>query len=48
MFLGGGKMVNEEVAFLWVLIGEEGIDFGNTGNPANQIQVDATHESCVA
>ena len=34
VIVGVGKVVNEEIPLLWVLVGKEGIDFGNTGDSA--------------
>ena len=30
VIVGVGKVVNEEITLLWVLVGKEGIDFGRT------------------
>ena len=46
--VGGGKVVNEEAAFFRVLVGKEGINFGKTGDSAEEVEVVATHEGCVA
>ena len=34
VIVGVGKVVNEEITLLWVLVGKEGINFAKTGDSA--------------
>lgn len=47
VFVGVGETINEEISFLRVLLGEEGVDFGDAGDAAEEVEVDSAEEGGV-